>query len=125
MRTTTTLVSTFICMMMVTSVLAHHGTSLYQMDKQIVLTGTVKEWRWGSPHTWLWITVPASSGASEEWSIESPPPNWMQRQGWSEKTLKAGDRVSIKASPRRGEARAGILVEITRPGGEVLVIRRP
>ena len=25
---------------------AHHGTSLYDMEKEIVLTGTIAEWSW-------------------------------------------------------------------------------
>ena len=38
---------------------AHHGTSAYDMSTEISLTGTVKEWTFGNPHTWLWLTVPS------------------------------------------------------------------
>ena len=32
---------------------AHHSNSAYQVDQIVTLEGTVKEWRWMNPHTWL------------------------------------------------------------------------
>ena len=32
---------------------SHHSNSAYQVDEIITLTGTVMEWRWSNPHTWL------------------------------------------------------------------------
>jgi hypothetical protein len=102
---------------------AHHGTSLYDMEKEIVLTGTVKEWSWRNPHTWLTLEVPASTGIVEEWSIESAPPAYMARQGWSATTFKSGETLAVTISLLKAGPRAGILLEAARGQGEVLVVR--
>jgi len=102
---------------------AHHGTSMYDMNKEISLTGTVKDWTFGSPHSWLWLNVTPLQGAMEEWSIESAPPNYLARQGWSASTLKKGEKVTILVSPLRGEPKRGILLEVKRSNGETLMVR--
>jgi hypothetical protein len=104
------------------SALAHHGTSLYEMNKEISLTGTVKAWTFENPHSWLWLNA-ALPGAVEEWSIESAPPSYLARQGWSASTLKAGEKITILISPLRGEVRRGILLEVKRANGEALIVR--
>jgi hypothetical protein len=102
---------------------AHHGTSLYDMNKEISLTGTVKEWKFGNPHTWLWLYVTPPKGTVEEWSIESAPPNYLSRLGWSASSLKAGEKIMILVSPLKREPRHGILLEVKRGNGETLVVR--
>jgi hypothetical protein len=103
---------------------AHHGTSTYDMNTEISLAGTVKEWTYGNPHTWLWLNVKPSQGPVEEWSVESAPPNYLTGQGWSASTLKAGEALTILISPLRGEpSKRGILLEVKRSSGETLIIR--
>lgn len=102
---------------------AHHGTSMYDMTKEISLSGTVKEWTFGNPHSWLWLNVIPAKGAIEEWSIESAPPNYLSRQGWSPSTLKAGEKLTILISPLKGEPNRGILLEVKRSNGETLIVR--
>jgi hypothetical protein len=41
---------------------AHHSNSAYQVDQIVTLEGTVKEWRWMNPHTWLVMTVQDADG---------------------------------------------------------------
>jgi len=105
------------------SVSAHHGTSTYDMNKEISLTGTVKEWTFGNPHTWLWLTVNSPQRPLEEWSIESAPPNYLTGQGWSPSTLKAGETLTILVSPLKTEPRRAILLEVKRSNGETLIVR--
>jgi hypothetical protein len=102
---------------------AHHGTSLYDMEKEIVLTGTVTEWSWRNPHTWLTLQVPAPQGGVEEWSIESAPPAYMARQGWSATTFKSGEKIAITISLLKAGPKAGILLEAARDNGEILIVR--
>ena len=102
---------------------AHHGTSSYDMSTEISLTGTVKEWTYGNPHTWLRLTVTSPPNPAEEWSIESAPPNYLTAQGWSPSTLKANERLTVLISPLKGEPKHGILLEVKRNNGETLVVR--
>jgi hypothetical protein len=103
----------------------HHGTSAYDMTEEISLTGTVKEWRFQNPHTWLWLDVAGPDGEVTEWSIESAPPNYMARQGWSAESLERGEEVTILISPLRNEdePNSGILLEIDPANGEALIVR--
>jgi hypothetical protein len=104
---------------------AHHGTANYVTCEVITLAGTVTEWRWSNPHTWLFIAVESADGGREHWSIEGGPPRPMQQQGWTPESLTAGEQVTIRMSPHRHEHRSGILRDVVREGGEVLVIDRP
>jgi len=106
---------------------AHHGTSEYVMTEEISLTGTVKEWTFQNPHSWLRLDVTGPDGEMTEWSIESAPPNYMARQGWSAESLARGDEVTILISPLRNEndPNRGILLEIDAAGGKALVVRPP
>ncbi len=106
---------------------AHHGTSLYAMDKEVILAGTIKEWRWLSPHTWLGLTVTTANGRVEEWNLESAPPGYLARQGWSETTLAPGEKVSVTICLLKAPegSKAGILLEVARANGEVLMVRPP
>jgi Family of unknown function (DUF6152) len=116
-----------ICLLSAAVLTAHHGTSLYAMDKEIVLTGTIKEWSWRNPHTWLYLRVPGVDGQLDEWSLESAPPAYLARQGWSETTLTAGEKVSatICLLKTPDGSKTGILLEVARERGEVLVVRPP
>jgi hypothetical protein len=107
------------------SAAGHHGVSTYDMQREVVLAGTIKEWRWGNPHTWLFLSVTAADGKLEEWSIEGAPPNWMTGQGWTTTSLKAGEKVSIRMHPSRVESRGGILMEVHQSDGKVLKVNRP
>ncbi|HEX4996931.1 MAG TPA: DUF6152 family protein [Terriglobia bacterium] len=103
--------------------LAHHGTSEYDMNKEVSLSGTVKEWTFMNPHSWLTLTVTPEKGGPEEWSIESAPPSYLTSQGWTVSTLKAGEKLSALVSPKKGEVRKGILLEVKRTSGETLIVR--
>ena len=62
-------------------VLAHHSNSAYQVDKIITLEGTVKEWKWMNPHTWLILEVVGADGKKQEWAVEGRPPGILGRAG--------------------------------------------
>jgi hypothetical protein len=102
---------------------AHHGTSEYDMTTEVSLAGTVKEWTFNNPHSWLTLTVTPAKGPAEEWSIESAPPSYLTNQGWSVSTLKAGEKLTALVSPRKGEPKKGILLEVKRSSGETLIVR--
>jgi hypothetical protein len=104
--------------------LAHHGSSDYHVDREITVSGTVKEWRWSNPHTWVYLTV-KTPGATEEWDGEGPPLTWAAQRGWSSATLRAGEEVSLVMFPSKREARAGLIKRVRRANGDVLEVSRP
>lgn len=100
--------------------LAHHGVSTYRMDVVAQLEGVVARWEFGSPHTWLTVTV-----EGVDWRIEGAPPRWMSGQGFTAESLTVGERVGVTYHPHRSEARAGILMEVRRADGTLLKVNRP
>ena len=41
---------------------AHHSTAMFDMTKNVTLQGTIKEFQWTNPHTFIYIDVPNSAG---------------------------------------------------------------
>ena len=99
---------------------AHHSNSAYQVDQIVTLEGTVKEWRWMNPHTWLYITVEGEGGQTKEWAVEGRPPGILGRAGWSSTILKPGERVTVHASPAKNGDPEGIIARVTKADGTVL-----
>jgi hypothetical protein len=99
---------------------AHHSNSAYQVDEIVTLTGTVKEWRWMNPHTWLLLTVQGADGKAEEWAVEGRPPGILGRAGWNSTILVPGERVTVHASPAKNGDPEGIIARVTKADGTVL-----
>ena len=45
-----------------TPLLGHHSFAGFDLSKMISLTGTVKEFQWVNPHSWIQLMVPDASG---------------------------------------------------------------
>jgi hypothetical protein len=100
--------------------LAHHSNSAYQVDEIITLTGTVKEWQWSNPHTWLYLTVKNDDGTEQEWAVEGRAPGVLRRAGWDSEILKPGETVTVHASPSKNDLPLGIIARVTKADGTIL-----
>jgi len=74
---------------------AHHGNASYDYEKKYTLSGTVTEWIWANPHSWLKFDSKDDKGEVKHWVIEAGNPADMARQGWSHNTFKPGDEVTV------------------------------
>ncbi len=77
------------------NVSAHHGASAFDPSKEVTLTGIVTRLAFSNPHVQLFFDVIDDQGKREAWDGELPAPNTLMRAGWSPRTLKAGDPVTI------------------------------
>ena len=102
-------------------VLAHHSFAMFDTKKTITLKGTIKEFQWTNPHSWVQINVPDAQGKPVEWSIEMGSPNMLSRNGWRPSTLKAGDKVELITNPMKDGSPGGAMVKITVPDGRVFM----
>jgi hypothetical protein len=89
------------------SALAHHSFAMFDQEHPIELAGTVKEFRFVSPHTFIFLDVNEADGSSQLWNLEGGPPSFLPRDGWSSKTLKPGDEVQMTIDPLRSGAPGG------------------
>src|SRR5580658_8087501 len=74
---------------------AHHSTAMFDMTKDVVLQGTIKEFQWTNPHTFIYIDVPNGAGGNDTYGIEGMSPNYLAREGWDKHTLSTGDKVEL------------------------------
>jgi hypothetical protein len=99
---------------------AHHSAAGIDRTKTLVVSGTVKEFRWTNPHSWIDIDVPNDKGVTQTWSVEMTSPAFLVRAGWKSSTIKTGDKVSITLRPFRNGDPGGLFVSVTLPDGQVL-----
>jgi hypothetical protein len=102
------------------SAFAHHSFSMFDMQSTKTLNGTVKQFDWTNPHTWLWMYVANDKGELEQWGIEGMSPNFLGRRGWSKNTLKPGDKVAVEIHPLRNGEKGGTFLNVTLPDGRIL-----
>ena len=106
----------------------HHGTAAsYDSSKDVTITGTVTEFWWRNPHSALFIDATDDKGAHVAWSIEMSSPGVMQRAGWTRRTFKAGDTVSIAVNPSRAGTPVGVCLNpcVVTLNGKPLTERQP
>lgn len=100
--------------------LAHHSAAMFDPAKVVNVTGTVKEFQYTSPHSWLQIVVRQPGGQTALWSFEAENPSQLIRAGILSSTFKPGDRVTVKAHPMRDGRFAGEMMAVTMPDGTVI-----
>jgi Family of unknown function (DUF6152) len=61
---------------------------MFDAEKTKTLEGTVKEFQWTNPHSWILMTVNNDHGQAEQWAIEMGGPAGLARQGWSPRPLR-------------------------------------
>jgi hypothetical protein len=98
---------------------AHHSFAIYDSAHQITIEGTVKEFQWTNPHVWIHVMVKNDKGTEEEWNVECTSVNFLERRGWSKRTFKAGDKVSVTLSPLRDGSKGGSLRTVNSINGVV------
>lgn len=97
--------------------LAHHSFAMFDAEKVSTLTGTVKEFQWTNPHSWILLMVPNAQGVEEQWAIELGAPGGLARQGWVPKTLTPGMKVSTTIHPLKDGTNGGQFMAIRLPDG--------
>ena len=77
------------------SAYAHHGTAAFELGKVVTLKGTVTQFDFSNPHCLVYFDVKNEKGEMEQWRAELTAPTKLSRGGWSKRTLKAGDTVTV------------------------------
>ena len=76
---------------------AHHSFAVdYDANKPVKVTGVVTKVEWTNPHAHYYLDVTDEQGNVTNWNFELATINALQRQGWTSKALKVGDRVTVE-----------------------------
>jgi Family of unknown function (DUF6152) len=100
---------------------AHHSTAMFDMQKTVTITGTVTQFDWTNPHTFIFMEVMnTATGTSESWSIEGMSPNYLSRNGWTRHTLNPGDKIGMEVHLLKDGRKGGFCATVTLPDGKKL-----
>ena len=106
------------------SAFAHHGAAAYDRTVTLTLKATVTEFIFRNPHIILSFDAADDQGKVVHWSAEGGSPSGLARRGWTWKTLKAGDQITVVGNPARGmegkEMRVMALTRVVLANGEVV-----
>ena len=100
--------------------MAHHSGAGFDSDKVAEITGTVKEFQFKNPHTWIQVIVEDGKGQKTEWSLEWGSPNMLGRQGYRPSTFPTGAKVTIKMHPMKDGSPAGEFMAAKFADGKVI-----
>jgi hypothetical protein len=100
--------------------MAHHSFAMFDSEHPIELVGTVQEFRYTSPHSFILIAVKGKDGAATTWNLEGAAPSIIARDGWTSKSIKPGDELELTIDPLRSGAPGGAwnLSKIKFKGGK-------
>ena len=101
---------------------AHHSFAMFDAAKSVTLQGTVKEFEWTNPHSWLRVTVnDEKTGKPLLWALELSSPARLTTMGMHADSVKVGDQVSVTFHPMKDGTRGGQFVQATLPGGKQVI----
>ena len=97
---------------------AHHSAVMFDDQKEITVTGVVKEFQYTNPHSWLLVDVTEEDGTVTTWGFEAEGPSTLMRAGIRKSDFSPGTEVTIKGHPMRDGRPAALWVSATRGDGK-------
>ena len=99
---------------------AHHSPTMFDFQKQATVTGTVREFQWTNPHSYIQLLVNGEGGDEIQWSVEIGSPSLNINMGWRKNSVKVGDVVTMNLAPARNGKPYGTLRVLTFANGQTL-----
>ena len=96
---------------------AHHSfAATYYVDQIITVKGTVTEFLFRNPHSFLKMQGPDDKGQMQIWAIEWAGGVQLSQASVARDTLKPGDQVVVTGNPGRNPAEHRVRIKsIIRP----------
>jgi hypothetical protein len=81
---------------------AHHSfPAVYLLDQKIAIEGTVVDFLFRNPHSFVHVMAPDKDGVMQTWAVEWGPGILLASDNINSQTLKPGDKVKVTGSPGR------------------------
>ena len=104
--------------------LAHHGAAAYDRNVTLTLKATVTEFVFRNPHILISFDAPDDQERIVHWVAEGGSPTGLVRRGWTYKTLKVGDQITVVGNPAKGmegkDMRVMALTRVILANGQVV-----
>jgi hypothetical protein len=117
MRVATIACAAVVAVLSVAPLDAHHSLAAdFDVAKPVTLKGRVTKIEWLNPHVHIYIDV--DNGRTDAtWSVELGSPNGLKERGFTAKTLKIGDLVTVDGSLAKDGSRLANARSIVLPNG--------
>lgn len=97
---------------------AHHGNAAYD-GKSVTVKGTVTAWMWTNPHTFLKFDAKDDKGTIVHWIGEYNAPSTLINFGFTAKTFKPGDEVTVTMTGMaKNGSPVGRVTKVVLPDGQ-------
>ena len=97
---------------------AHHSAVMFDDAKEVTLSGTVKEFQYTNPHSWLLVDVKNDDGSVTTWGFEAEGPSTLMRAGIRKSDFAPGTAITITGHPMRDGRPAAAWTKATRGDGK-------
>src|SRR4029453_4909729 len=108
------------------SLQAHHSLAgVYDMKKEMEMSGSVESVKFVNPHGSLTIAAKNPDGSTTEWVMTLGSATALAERGVGKtgpNALHAGDEIKVKFLPARNGSPLGFLKSVTMPDGRVVEI---
>jgi hypothetical protein len=88
---------------------AHHSAAAYDTQKEVKVTGIVKEYRYKNPHVYLVLQVKKADGSMSLVEIEAGAASVLSPLGFTKDSVTAGETVTISGNPNRNNPEQAVL----------------
>lgn len=100
---------------------AHHSFAAEFDDKQpVTIDGTVVQFEFMNPHSWIHVDVKDAKGETVRWKVETGSTNALFRRGWRKESLRPGDHVTIEAFRAKDGSRTANANSVKLPDGRMV-----
>ena len=97
---------------------AHHSHAMFDMSREVTVTGTVTIYSYRNPHVFLHLDVKDEKGDVTSWAVEMSNISQMQGRGIFASTFKPGDVVTVKINPLRDGRLGGNYTTVVAADGK-------
>jgi hypothetical protein len=97
---------------------AHHSAVMFDDEKEVTVTGVVKEFQYTNPHSWLLIDVTNDDGSVTTWGFEAEGPSTLMRAGIRRSDFSPGTEVTITGHPMKDGRPAAAWMHAKRGDGK-------
>jgi len=104
------------------SLLAHHGLAAFDTTHTVKMAGTVTDFQFINPHSYIYADLTNDKGKTANWKCEMGSLGMLTRHGgWTADTVKKGDRVTIQGFVAKDGSPYMSLGKIILPDGRSLL----
>lgn len=100
---------------------AHHGLAEFDTTHTVRMEGTVTDFQWINPHSFIFADMKDEKGKVSNWKLELGNLYMLSKYGgWTPRTVKHGDRITVQGFRAKDGSAYFSVGRIWLPNGQSL-----